>query len=136
MKIVEGKNEAIVMKALKDKNVDMIISLEKNFGKDFMDNRNSGLNQVLCKLANKNRIVIGFNFDDVFDSNNRGLILGKMMQNVKFCRKYKVNMFLYSKKRKSLNDLKSFGFVIGMNPSEIKKAVKFVKKQRDIEILD
>jgi len=135
MKIVEGKSEEITRRALSDKNIDMVVSIEKNCGKDFMKFRNSGLNQVLCKLAKKNKIVIGFNFDDLLEAKNRADILGKMIQNIMLCRKYKVEMYVYSEKRKNLNDLKAFCIVLGMHPSEAKKAVKFVKKQRDIEFI-
>ena len=136
MKIVEGKSEAVVLKALKDKNVDMVVSVEKYCGKDFMKSRNSGLNQVLCRLAVKNKVVIGFNFDDVLDAKNRGLILGKMMQNIMLCRRYKVGMYVFSRKRNNSKDLQAFARVIGMTPLESKNAVKFVKKVHDIGFLD
>ena len=95
-KIVIGGDEKKNRKAVEDKNVDILLSPEKNREKDFMHSRDSGLNQVLCKLAKKNKVAIGFNFNDVLMSKNRSVILGKMMQNVRFCRKYKVKMVIVS----------------------------------------
>jgi len=117
MRIITGGTDKKNRSLVENKTVDVLLSPEKGRTKDFMKFRNSGLNQILCKLANKNKVAIGFNFDDLFD-NNRVSLLGKMMQNVKLCRKYKVKMVIFSKDR-SENDLKSFGAVLGMHPSEI-----------------
>lgn len=118
MKIIIGGTDKKNRSAVENKNVDVLLSPEKDRTKDFMKFRNSGLNQILCKLAHKNNVAIGFNFDDVLDSDNKINILGKMMQNVKLCRKYKIKMNIFSKDR-SISDLKSFGVILGMHPSEI-----------------
>ena len=125
----DNKNRKIV----ENKKIDIFLSPEKIRIKDFMHSRDSGLNQVLCELARKNGIAIGFNFNDVLKSKNRSLILGKMMQNVRLCRKYKVKMVILSgaKNRyelKAAKDLASFGRVIGMAPGEVKNALNFEKK--------
>jgi RNase P/RNase MRP subunit p30 len=86
------------------------------------------LNQVLCNLAKKNKVVIGFSFNEVLKSKDveRAKIIGRMQQNIKLCRKYKVDMIIASfatnkYEMRSLNDLKSFARVIGMNSQEVKK---------------
>lgn len=135
MKTIEGKSEAVILRAL-NSDADMIYGIEKNAGKDFMKQRGSGLNQVLCRLASKNQVVIGFDFNDLYAANNRGMILGKMMQNVNLCLKYKVRMYVFDSKCKRLdNDLKAFAFIIGMNTSAVKKCLKFGKKEKDVEVL-
>ena len=118
MKIIIGGTDNKNRKAVEDKSVDVLLSPEKGRTKDFMKFRNSGLNQVLCKLANKNKVAIGFNFDDVLNSDDRVSLLGKMMQNVKLCRKYKVKMIVFGKDR-SEKDLKCFGSILGIQASEI-----------------
>ncbi|MBI2499225.1 hypothetical protein HYV88_03195 [Candidatus Woesearchaeota archaeon] len=126
----DGKNRKIV----ENKKIDIFLSPEKTRTKDFMHSRDSGLNQVLCELARKNDIVIGFNFNDVLKSKNRSVILGKMMQNVALCRKYKVKMVILSGAKdryelRSTKDLASFGRVMGMTPGEAKKALNFERKK-------
>tara|TARA_Y100000310_G_C20651012_1_gene799439 strand:+ start:1417 stop:1908 length:492 start_codon:yes stop_codon:yes gene_type:complete len=96
--VVQGGDEKVNRLAVETRKVDVLLSPEKNSKKDFMFFRNSGLNQVLCKLANKNKIAIGFSFSDVLNSKGRGRskILARMAQNVKLCKKYKVKMMFSS----------------------------------------
>ena len=120
MKIVTGGTDKKNRGLVENKTVDVLLSPEKGRTKDFMKFRNSGLNQVLCKLANKNKVAIGFNFDDVLNSKDyeRVSLLGKMIQNVKLCGRYNVKMIIFSKDRNE-KDLKCFGSILGMHPSKI-----------------
>tara|TARA_Y100000310_G_scaffold345665_1_gene467969 strand:- start:25741 stop:26310 length:570 start_codon:yes stop_codon:yes gene_type:complete len=119
---------------LSKKNVDILLSPEKDRKEDFLHHRNSGLNHILCKIAHKNKIAIGFSFNEILKSKEieRAKILGRMKQNIKLCRKYKVNMVVGSfannkYEMRSLNDLKSFSRVLGMNTLEVKKAFSLIK---------
>ena len=103
--------------------------------RDFIHFRNSGLNQVLCKLAKKNNIAVAFNFNLVLnnDEMSRSQILGRMMQNVRFCRKYKVNTVIASfaskpEEMRSAHDLISFGISIGMHPKQAKESLKYLER--------
>jgi len=85
-----------------------------------MFSRRSGLNQVLCKLAAKNNVAIGFDFSYLLNSSGkeRARILGRMSQNVRFCKKYKVKMVFSSFARnkyelRSENYLKIFSKILG-----------------------
>ena len=127
MNIVKGYSERTNRAAVSNKKVDILLSPEKNIKKDFMHSRNSGLNQVMCKLAKKNNVAIGFNFQDVLNSKgkNRNDILGRMMLNVKLCRKYKVKMYIVNITKKwyekrSEKELKEFGLFLGMQPGKVK----------------
>ena len=103
--IIQGGDEKINRLALENKKVDILLSPEKNNKKDSLFFRNSGLNQVLCKLAKKNDISIGFNFSDLLntESKERTKILGRMFQNARLCKKYKVNM-VFTTLAKNKND--------------------------------
>ena len=92
--IVQGGDDKVNRKAVEDKKVDILLSPEKNNKKDLMFSRRSGLNQVLCKLAAKNGVAIGFDFSYLLNSSGRerSRILGRMRQNVRLCRKYKIKM--------------------------------------------
>jgi RNase P/RNase MRP subunit p30 len=91
--IIQGGDLKINRLALENKKVDILLSPEKNTKKDNLHYRASGLNHILCKLAHKNNIVIGFNFSELLNSKSseRAKILGRMLQNAKLCKKYKVN---------------------------------------------
>lgn len=111
-----------------NKNTDVIFDIENSLKQDKTHYRNSGLNQVLCSLAKEKKILIGFNFNLLLNSKEKDVILGRMIQNVALCRKYKVKMLIASfarkpKEMRSHKDLISFGVVIGMGLKEAKNSV-------------
>lgn len=124
--------------AFEDKRIDLVVSLERSSGRDFMHYRNSGLNQVLCKLAKRNNIAIGFNFNDILKDKPN---MGRMIQNIRLCRKYKVRMVLASfasnvYEMRNPKDLMSFGISLGMTEKDAKDAVsvnirEVIKKSQD-----
>ena len=128
MKIINGGIDSVNRKAVENKSVDILMSPEKGRNYDFMKSRNSGLNQVLCKLAHNNDVAIGFDFNYVLNvkESERSNILGRMKFNVKLCNKYKVNMYVCNSIKKmdevrGDSDLESFGRILGMTKFEIKK---------------
>ncbi len=113
--------------------VDILLSPHSGVVRDYLHSRNSGLNDVLCKLARKSNVAVGFSFCDVLNAHGveRALIIGRMMQNVSLCRKFKVPMvlgsFAFDKfEMKQPRELISFALVIGMNPGEAKSALSLV----------
>lgn len=131
---VLGSNDIINRIALERK-VDVLLSPEYARKKDFMHYRNSGLNHVLCKIAAKNNVAIGINFNDILKTKekDKALLIGRIMQNVRLCRKYKVKMILASfaaKADEMVNayDLRSFANAIGMSPQQAKESVENIRK--------
>ena len=116
--MVLGLGEEINRMAVESKKISILVSPEKGFGNDRMDARNSGLNDVLCKLAAKNQVAIGVDMEDVLRLPQDARIrrLGKILQNVRLCRKYKVRMVLVDGRGRNEKDLKSFGICMGMQP--------------------
>jgi len=134
LKVIEGKNDKINRKAVENKDIDMLYGIEEFRVKDKIHYRDGGLNQVLCKLAKKNNIKIGFNFNDVLgsDDEKKAIILGRMMQNVGLCNKYKVDMIIgsFAKNKyemKNSKDLVSFGRLLGMKKIWNEKNDSFFK---------
>ena len=137
---VRGVNDEISRAALENKFVDFLLTSEITDQKDFIHSRNSGLNQVLCKLAKKNNVAVGFSFSDLVNSDKKELILGRMMQNISLCRKYKLKIVLGSFALKETeirnkSELMSFGKILGMNGNEINSALNFHKKEDRVKIL-
>jgi ribonuclease P/MRP protein subunit RPP1 len=122
--IVVGGNEIINRKALENKNVQMLLNAEPKED-NFMHSKNSGLNQVLAKLAKKDNISIGFSFNKILSSNyeERIDLFGKIMQNIMICNKYKVKMYIVNFikneiDKRNINDLKDLGISLGMLPGK------------------
>lgn len=112
--------------------IKMFFDLENLQERDFIHQRNSGLNHILAKIAHDKDKIIGFNFSTILNAppEKKALILGRMRQNVKLCRKYKVKMFLGSFasepfELRSNYELRAFGYIIGMNPKEVKDSLVF-----------
>lgn len=77
---------------------DIAFGFEHSEFKDKMHYRESGLNQVLCKIALEQKVQIGFSFETILESfgQERSILLGRMMQNLLLCQKYKVPIRLAS----------------------------------------
>lgn len=116
--MVQGFSEQINRLACESKKVCILVSPERWFEQDRMDARGSGLNDVLCKLAARNGVAIGVDVEEVLRLPQESRIkrLGKILQNVMLCRKYKVKMVLLNSGGRNEKDLKSFGICLGMQP--------------------
>ncbi len=74
-----------------ERGADIVYGFELTEAKDPTHFRAGGLNQVLCKLAADKKVQIGFSFSAILNSygQKRAILLGRIMQNITFCRKYK-----------------------------------------------
>ena len=106
----------------------MLFGVEATTERDPTHQRASGLNHILCKIAEKTKKNLAFDFNMLLKAKNKSLLLGRMKQNIKLCRKYKVKMCIASFAKQPLemrspNDLQSFFILLGMHASEAKKAI-------------
>ena len=94
--LVLGTSDEINRIALEHKKVKALVSPEYGRERDFLHYRNSGLNQVLCKIAKDNNKMIVENFDDVVSNEKiyAALILGRIIQNARLCKKYKTKFII------------------------------------------
>ncbi|MAG48104.1 hypothetical protein CL617_05865 [archaeon] len=123
--IVQGGSEDINRFSLENNKISILLSPEKNYRKDHTHYRNSGLNQVLCKLAKKSNKSIGIDFNSLLDMSQEERIktLGRIEQNIRLCNKYKVNVKIVNtiktwKDERSTKDLKSLATILGLNIKE------------------
>lgn len=106
---------------------DMVVNLEADRRNDFLHSRNSGLNHVLCILARKRNIIVAFSFSEILN-NLTPTFIGRVMQNIALCRKFKVSTVIASFAEKpydmrSHHDMMAFFTVIGMHPKEAKESI-------------
>ena len=107
---------------------DMVFSFEESPKKDFIHQRASGLNHILCKLAKENNITIGFSLSSILNSKNKQVVLGRIMQNIKLCRKFRVKTAVASFAQKPFemrgsHDLRSLFEILGSkNPAFLKES--------------
>jgi ribonuclease P/MRP protein subunit RPP1 len=121
--IFSSEDDELNRKILEKEKINVLLLNQKE-RKDFQKQRNSGLNQVLAKIAKKNNIIIGINLDELIkaEEKKKADIIARIRQNVKLCNKNKVKMKFISKsnKRNQL-DLQALGLVLGMPTGMIKE---------------
>ena len=108
-----------------ERNKDLIVfGFELDNKKDFIHQRRSGLNHIMCNLATKNGVKIAFSFNDLLNYDNKPTLLGRLASNIKLCRKYKTSIVVGSFASKpyemrAFNDLTSLFSTLNLNTSEI-----------------
>jgi len=121
-KTIRGKDISFNRKVLENKNTKMLI-LSHRDKKDKLKQRDSGLNQVLCKIAKANNIVLAFDLNELKGKNKleKAKILARMLQNIKLIKKYKNKFLLLNFKNKS----QAFSFLLnlGLPTKQAKEAV-------------
>ena len=122
--IFTSDNDDLNRKILEKQPINILL-LNQSKRKDRQKQRNSGFNQVLAKIAKKNKITIGINLDEILESKGKAksLILSRIKQNIKLCNKNKINMKFITIRRKNKrnsNSLKALGLVLGMPTSMFK----------------
>lgn len=108
--IVQAQDDAFNRKILENKDVDILLNPELHDRKDFLKQRDSGLNEFLCKLAKKNNIKIGIDLDTIkkLNKKQKAIILARIIQNIKLCKRTKTPIILFPKKHKKQDILAFF----------------------------
>lgn len=102
--IVLGTSNEINRISLENKKVFALLDPDYERKKDFLDSRDSGLNQVLCKIARDNKKLILINLNNLNNSRN----LGRTLHNFKLCKKFKTQIQLVDiKDNSSTEEMKS-----------------------------
>lgn len=111
---------------IESKKIKVIYGFEETNRKDFLHQRASGLNHVICELAKKNNVVIGFSYSSLFNKSDSvtSLLIGRMMQNIRLCQKYKLKTVIGSFSERPFDlrlphDVKSLFTMLGMNNKNI-----------------
>jgi RNase P/RNase MRP subunit p30 len=83
---------------IESKKPNMLIELEQRRKRDSFHMRNSGLDQVVCSLLQKNDIMVGFSLGSLLraEKQHRIIMVGRMLQNARLCKKFKVKTVLAS----------------------------------------
>lgn len=128
-KIVNGGSLDVNRSAVENKNVDILLNPHLVSGRDGFSFRNSGLNQILCKLAAENDVAVGVSLNSL----NGGVSIGRVVQNICLCRKYKVRMLFFSfasdrTEMRGVVDILSLLSVLGLSGCEGKMALSGLEK--------
>ena len=119
LKVVNGGDEGVNRKAVENSKVDLLLNPHLVKRKDGMFFRRSGLNHIMCKLAHKNKVVIGFSFGAMKTDEQ----LGRVKQNVRLCNKYNVKVVLVSlasskSELRHVKDIEGLAAILGLQLRE------------------
>lgn len=115
---------------IESKKVKVIYGFEETGRKDYLHQRASGLNHIMCELARKNNLVIGFSYSQLLNNDNSSVLLGRMAQNIRLCQKYKVKTIIGSFAEKPFDlrashDVSSLFRLSGMNEQNIHSSFSY-----------
>ena len=121
--IIQAQDEEFNRKILENPDVDILLGLETHDRKDKLKQRDSGLNEVLCKLAFQNNIKIGINLDEIqkLEKKDKARVLTRIIQNIKLCRRTKTLIIIYPKSY-SKQQINSFFLILKGSTNQAKNA--------------
>ncbi len=113
--IFTSNDDDLNRKVIEKEKIDVFIPILSG-RKDKQKQRDSGFNQVLAKAMKKKKVKMGIDLNELSGAsfNEKAKIVGRIRQNVKLCRKEKIQMVFISKEEKNKLNLKSLGIVLGM----------------------
>jgi RNase P/RNase MRP subunit p30 len=126
---------------------DVLFGVEMQKKRDYMHQRNSGINQVVCDIANTKNVAFGIPFRWILEARNKQILLGRIMQNLKLYKKYKSKIIFASfaerpMQMRSPKDLISFLIAIGIESRlakislvELSNIIERNKKIRDKKLI-
>ena len=120
---VLGRSGGFNRRVVESLKIDYLVSPELGERKDFLKQRDSGLNHVVAKEMAKRGVVMVVDFDSVAEmkGKDKALRLARIMQNVKICRRAKCGIRIWGGVDEKA--LKSFGFGVGMSSVQVRDAV-------------
>ena len=116
---------------IEGKKIKIIYGFEGTSKRDYIHQRASGLNHTICSLASKNNVLIGFCCRNLAgDKIKNATLLGRTMQNIKLCQRYKTKTIISSFARdpfmmRAPYDAANLFSVLGMGRKNINDSMDF-----------
>lgn len=122
--LVQAQGDDFNRKMFENSDIDVIVGLEIHDRKDYLKQRDSGLNEILCRLAKKNGIKIGIELKKIVKLGPRGkaLVLSRIMQNIRLCRRVGVRMVIMDSESFGEQELSGFLISLGASTKQVKEA--------------
>ncbi len=123
--VVKSQNPDFDRKILEYGKADILLFDKLGYRQDRLKQIDSGLNHVLAKIAAKNNTSIGFDLAGLRKSSRKtkALILLKLIENIKICKKANCRIVLISQKNKK--DAQNLMLSLGASTQQAKQAITF-----------
>jgi len=125
MVIVRAQDNEFNRKMFESLDVDVVVGLEVHDRKDYLKQRDSGLNEILCRLAKKNDIKIGIELKKVVKLGSKGkaLVLSRIIQNIRLCRRTDVKVVIMDSESFGKQELSGFLISLGASTKQVKESI-------------
>ena len=123
--IVVAGNDEFNRKILENNKVNVFLSPELHDRKDRLKQRDSGLNEFLCKLAKKNNIEIGINLEKIkkLPKKQKAIALSRIIQNINLCRRTKTRIIIFPRGKYEKQDVLGFFLTLKSSTQQAKEAI-------------
>lgn len=108
--IIKAGDEGFNRKVLEIRGVNILLSPELHERRDKLKQRDSGLNEFLCKLAAKNDIKIAIDIGSLqkLDKKEKARVLARIIQNITLCKRAKTQIILWPESKYKKRDVMGF----------------------------
>jgi len=122
---IVGGDDAFNRRAVESLKIDYLVSPERGDKKDGLKQRDSGINHVVAKMAKEKGVSIVVDFAEIskLKGKDRALRLGRVIQNVKICRRAGCKIEIWGSGDEKA--LRSFGISLGMSTKQSSEATLF-----------
>lgn len=123
--IVKAQDQVFNRKIIEYGKFDIILGIEKNVKSPGIRHQDSGMNEIIGRIASKKNISIGIDIKEIdnLDKKNKAIELSKIKQNIKICRKTKTNINLIN--YKDGKDASALLISLGASTPQANKAISF-----------
>ena len=123
--IVAAQDDDYNRKILEYGKFDLLLNVENGLRKDSLRQIDSGYNHVLAAISAKNKVSLGVDIDKIkhLDKKGMAIILSRLIQNIKICRKKEVKILAIGYRDKK--DALSFMQSLGASSKQAKEAISF-----------
>jgi len=125
--IVQAQDIEFNRKILEYGKFDILLSIEKHAEKhkDVAKQLDSGLNEIMARIATKKNIAMGINLEEIrgLEEREKALRLMRIAQNLKVCKKAKTKIAINTKYDKK--DLASFLINLGASTKQAASTIYF-----------
>ena len=122
--IILSQDDEFNRKALEIKGLNMLVINENLNQKDYMKQRNSGLNEILAKICSDKNIVIGIQINEIINKRDveKAKSLARLKQNIILCKKTNTKLVFQDIKDKLV--VQSILLSLGASTSQAKESIE------------
>jgi len=122
--VVLSQDDEFNRKLLEIKGLSMLVINESLNQKEYMKQRNSGLNEVVAKICAEKNIEIGIQADEIIgkDEVEQAHSLSRLMQNIMLCKKAEARIVFTGNNEKNKKALQSLLLSLGASTKQAEQA--------------